>query len=163
MNVELSGPSPKRVITSFGIGWHKSAVKWKHRPELLGTRGSRIADVGPQEGIYVLYNSAGYLYVGISRAGIGGRLQQHVRKPWDRFSWFGFRDIDLLPSPSGICQLGPPVWKAAARQIRLKDVIRDFEAVLTRLPVKGENRAKSTLKHAEEWKQLKPRKARNSA
>ena len=58
----------------------------------------RVADFRHQRGIYVLYDDYGPSYVGLTRdLGLGARLKNHttdhLRKKWDRFSWFGFREM----------------------------------------------------------------------
>jgi hypothetical protein len=133
---------------------------------LVGIRGKSYLDFRLQTALYVLYGSGegrsqlGYLYVGITHEGksvrgLGQRLWEHAWDPdkrgkWDRFNWFGFRKV-TFDSKSRIGSLGPDVWRNETA-VRIKDIIRDLEAVLSRLP--GSTQARSNLKYAQEWTQL---------
>jgi hypothetical protein len=133
---------------------------------LVGTRDKYFIDFRLQTALYVLYGSGDgrsqldYRYVGITHEGksvrgLGQRLGEHAsdqekRGKWDRVNWFGFRKV-IFEGKSPVGSLGPEVWRNET-PIRIKDVIRDLEAVLSRLP--GSTQALSNLKYAQEWKQL---------
>lgn len=99
-------------LKNFGLQWEREAVQWS------GTRGNagHLSGIGPigvakknqvtadfrnQIGIYILYNNDKAVYVG--QAGSGGhdlfsRLKQHLTDHladrWNKFSWFGIRNVN---------------------------------------------------------------------
>jgi transcriptional regulator with XRE-family HTH domain len=90
------------LIRSFGILWDREFVDWATSvPRLLGVKqaGSKPVNFAEQAGIYVLYDQSRPIYVG--QAGdkrLAARLKEHTRgrfaSRWNRFSWFGVRDVN---------------------------------------------------------------------
>lgn len=100
-------------IKNFGLMWQRSSVAW------TGVRGNagHLSGFGPighpkkkqhdadfreQIGVYILYQGDKVVYVG--QAGSGGqtlykRLKDHtvdhLADRWDRFSWFGVKNVNL--------------------------------------------------------------------
>jgi len=97
------------IIRAYGLFWRNEEIDWrpgqgnKAQFRLLGRRGSnspglKVADFREQRGIYILYGNYGPHYVGLTRKqNIGKRLRDHLLGEheglWDRFSWFGFREV----------------------------------------------------------------------
>jgi len=82
----------------FGMYWRRNAVDWKIKPKILAAIDNNGFDVSNQTGIYLLHDGSKTVYVGQTEA-LGQRLQEHTKGRmafrWDRFSWFGFRPIDV--------------------------------------------------------------------
>jgi hypothetical protein len=99
-NEDASGANTDRIVRvpAFGLYWDKSKVRW-NSGELLG-RGpgsSNRVDFADQHGVYILYKDRSVAYVGRTIDSLYGRLRAHNRDNksvrWDRFSWFGFREV----------------------------------------------------------------------
>lgn len=128
---------------------------------LLGRRGKgatfRVADFRTQSGLYVLYGNYGPYYVGLVRSNrLGNRLRDHLtdrhKGKWDRFSWFGFRNVLRAPNRDGICLLGEPL---PAMPVESTFAIRDIEALLIRALGLGSNIQRSGFVGADQWVQIK--------
>jgi len=155
-------------ITSYGLFWRASQINWAPGS---GTRGEfnlfgkigerkpklRVADFRLQQGIYILYDAYGPAYTGLTRAslGLGKRLKDHtndhLKDRWDRFCWFGFRNIGQTVEKSGIhCLIDA--------NNTVKDdtyaTIGDLESLLIRLLGTKLNISKMKFENAEEWKQV---------
>jgi hypothetical protein len=83
------------IVNALGMFWERSKVYWDKYPRLFGftQKGTRV-DFSAQQGIYLLHDSQGVVYVGkTDKQGLGVRLKQHttdrLNGRWDRFSWFG--------------------------------------------------------------------------
>ena len=98
-------------VAAFGLFWDKGEVNWSRRRLLKLPPGAKNSvNFADQMGIYILHNGFSTAYVGRTTDSLYGRLRYHssdhksVR--WDRFSWFGFREISedgtLLPMPTGL-------------------------------------------------------------
>ena len=150
-------------VKSFGLFWRKDEVDWNPgagRPfRLLGRRGAnrgtiRIADFRQQTGIYILYGNHGAYYVGLTD-NLGSRLRDHVhdqhRNKWDRFSWFGFRRVQVAKEANGFRKLGPMATITLAHPTK---VIRDVEALIIRATgVHNINQMGFT--EGKQWEQIK--------
>ena len=159
-------------IRSYGLFWSADEVNWFPRSdpesgpfELLGRIGTKrgslwVCDFRYQKGIYVLYDDYGPYYVGLTRRQtLGTRLRAH-RNPrsrharnWDRFSWFGFRDVSDDCYDDGTSVLGdlPTQLLADARSS-----MRDTETLLMRAlgtHHRG-NETKTRFVGADEWTQI---------
>jgi hypothetical protein len=154
-------------IKSYGLFWSREEVNWHPGKgaigafRLLGRRGKnrgklRLADFLGQVGIYILYGNYGPYYVGLTiEKGFGSRLKDHCSNKhadnWDRFSWFGFRKVNLGKDEHGLCKLGEMAEIANANPA---ETIRDAEALLIRaMGLWNINQTKFTA--AEEWQQIK--------
>lgn len=88
------------IIKSFGMFWNRADVNWKTM-DLYGTQitGSKLVNFKDQKGIYLLHDAREVIYVGQAvKQPISKRLSDHCKDRlngrWDRFSWFGFYDVD---------------------------------------------------------------------
>ena len=98
---------PSGLVTSFGMHWRRSCVKWQSTPQLWGQRGNIKANVSLRRGVYILHGHHGnIIYVGQSNAqGIGPRLYYHdkngrLRPKWRFFSWFAIDGLVNLKNSS---------------------------------------------------------------
>lgn len=106
-------------IKNFGLFWRTDEVDWhpgrgaRGAFRLLGRQGThlsgvKLADFRYQHGIYILYGNHGPHYTGLTQ-GLGKRLQDHLEDDhtdqWDRFSWFGFKQVLKSVDDHGICNL----------------------------------------------------------
>ena len=104
---------------------------------LLGRQGSRtpdlrVADFFNEGGIYVLYGDYGPRYVGLTAdRGLGWRLREHQhdshRNQWDRFSWFGFRNVLKIRNTLGLSELSAI---ALTKRVVQRRMIHEMEALL---------------------------------
>jgi len=89
------------LIKAFGMFWERNLVQWRRSCSLVGRQqvNSDSVDFSDQRGIYILYDGKEVIYAGrsIDRA-MGDRLFEHtqdrLRGRWNRFSWFGVRDVN---------------------------------------------------------------------
>src|SRR6266550_6104025 len=120
----------RNLITSYGLFWKLDQTEWlsgdghKGKQRLLGRlkkKGSRlrVADFWLQTGIYVLYGNYGLYYIGVSGRQLGKRIHDHLTDDhagkWDRFSWFGFREVTDHRDVRGLLQLGMAQTTSAIR------------------------------------------------
>lgn len=90
-----------KEVAAFGRYW-KFGQKEAETGRLLGVRrGSNSPiDMAKQSGVYILHERERVVYVGkTERDGLIDRLREHKKgikwERWDRFSWYGFRAVDL--------------------------------------------------------------------
>lgn len=158
----------RNLITSYGLFWKLDETEWlsvdghkgKHR--LLGRlrkKGSRlrIADFWSQSGIYVLYGNYGLCYIGVSGHELGKRIHDHLTDDhageWDRFSWFGFREVTEGRDLGGLLLLGKAQTTSA---IRLSKARGDIEAILFRaFAGPGNHKRPSFGAKLEQWEQIR--------
>jgi hypothetical protein len=159
------------LIKNYGLFWRRDEVRWnpgqgqKGAFRLLGRRGSnlpgfRLADFRDQIGIYILYGNYGPHYVGLTRdQNLGKRLKDHLSdehgKSWDRFSWFGFRQV--LKKKGKQLNRGIDVIKdelPASIPVEPDRMIGDIEALLIKA-MGLRNKAHMEFDVAEEWLQVK--------
>lgn len=154
-------------ITSYGLFWREDEIDWepgKGRRDsfrLLGRVGAntgtiRICDFRHQSGIYILYDDYGPNYVGLTRAlGLGQRLKNHTSDrhagKWDRFSWFGFKNISDNKNQSGLSQLESGKDKVSTSQ---HTTIGDLEALLIVAMGTRSNKSKMKFSDASLWEQI---------
>ena len=95
------------TIASYGLYWEKTKVLWwpghTGRIRLLGKAmdAKEPVDFADQQGIYLLHKGMDVMYVGRAAGenrALFYRLRAHhddlSKAPlWDRFSWFGFREV----------------------------------------------------------------------
>lgn len=154
-------------IKNFGQFWRADEVDWnpgrgaRGAFRLLGRQGKnlpglRLADFRYQQGIYILYSNHGPYYTGLTtKQGLGKRLKDHLwddlADQWDRFSWFGFRQVLVGTHEHGICKLRELAGVAVGEPSK---VIRDVEALLIRA-MGLSNFAQTRFSEADEWVQVK--------
>jgi hypothetical protein len=155
-------------IHAFGLFWKVDEINWSpgkgKRGEfrLLGRRGKnagnlRMCDFRGQRGIYILYGNYGPHYAGLTRKQtLGKRLNDHRhdehRGKWDRFSWFGFRQVLKATDDQGLQRLKTkmPLHKS----IDPHTTIKEMEALLVKA-MALRNRADSKFVAADEWHQVR--------
>jgi hypothetical protein len=156
------------LINAYGLFWRADEVTWnpgrgrRRQFRLLGRRGSnrpglRLADFRSQSGLYVLYGNYGPHYVGLTGAErLGERLKDHLsdshRDEWDRFSWFGFRQVLKARDSEGICLLKSIPHVSLGNP---DSELADMEALLIRALGLSSNRNKTKFRKAKEWIQVK--------
>lgn len=150
------------IISSYGLFWRADEVEWfpgyGKKFRLYGRRGKsrqtlEMCDFWRQEGIYILYGNLGSYYGGLTKH-LGYRLRDHQRDKhaghWDRFSWFGFRQVQKGKDKHGLQKLGK---LPLAKFVSLKFVIRDLEALVLKA-MAVDNANTSHFKHGRVWEQV---------
>jgi hypothetical protein len=155
-------------ITSYGLFWHASEVNWspgkgkKNEFNVLGKVGSnkgkiKVADFRLQQGIYILYDDYGPAYTGLTRAsyGLGKRIkdhtQDHLARKWDRFCWFGFKDLAKKPNAKGVFEL---IDLGSSVEENTHTTIGDLETLLIQLLGTKLNKSKMKFEQAQRWEQI---------
>ena len=116
------------AVASLGILWERNAVIWKplalpgkHLPDAAATARPGVVDFAKQHAVYLLHRDREIIYVG-QTVELGPRLREHTKSPhlhnrWNRFSWFGFREVihkaaepgclgeAILPNGFGVSEL----------------------------------------------------------
>jgi hypothetical protein len=155
-------------VTSYGLFWWRDEIQWapgsgkRNTFRLLGHIDKRkdkirIADFRHQRGIYVLYDDYGPSYVGLTRdLGLGARLKNHttdhLKRRWDRFSWFGFRDI--IPSEEHRRYFNVDQSGADTITDDMNTTIGDLEALMILTMGPKHNRKFMGFSEAEQWDQV---------
>jgi hypothetical protein len=109
-----------------------------------------------QRGIYILYGDYGPHYVGLTvRRGIGVRLKEHrsdrLRNRWDRFSWYGFRNVGETRDHLGLSTLSD---MGLMKRVEQRQMIREMEALL--INAMGlHNIRPGVFPAAEKWSQIR--------
>lgn len=111
---EAENPNKIVRVSAFGLYWEKGQVSWRSR-EILGRQPGATLSVNfaDQKGVYILHNDRSIVYVGRTTDSLYARLRYHNRDTdrksvrWNKFSWFGFRDVnpdtgELMPLPGEI-------------------------------------------------------------
>jgi hypothetical protein len=154
------------LIKSFGLFWRADEIDWRPGAgnpfRVIGRQGRQLpglqlCDFRDQRGIYILYGRYGPYYVGLNRKqGLGDRLRQHQNDHhsdrWERFSWFGFRQVLKSRNPDGLQRL-----RDMRNSLQLGNpdkVIGDLEAMLIHALGTYSNINKSKFARATEWKQV---------
>ena len=99
---EQAGVGPRIVgVPAFGLYWEKEKVNWgRGSSGILGRQavGSNAVDFSEQRGVYLLHKERSIVYVGRTTDTLRRRLDWHNKDSkaprWNRFSWFGFRDVN---------------------------------------------------------------------
>lgn len=117
----------------------------------------RMADFRAQRGIYILYGNYGPYYAGLTRQQtLGKRLKQHCTDEhegeWDRFSWFGFKEILKKTDADGLHLL--KIKMPQRKAVNPHSAIKEMEALLIKA-MALRNRADSKFIKAEEWEQVR--------
>lgn len=103
------------AVTSLGVLWERDAVTWtpltlvgKHLPDAAAAARPGVIDFATQHAVYLLHLDREIVYVG-QTVELGPRLREHTKSPhlhnrWNRFSWFGLREV--IHNDSGPGHLG---------------------------------------------------------
>lgn len=155
------------LIRAYGLFWQRDEVAWapgrgaaRHLYGRRGTRnpGLRVADFKDQIGLYILYGLHGPYYVGLTRGrqGFASRIGNHDNdehsRYWDRFSWFGFRDVLDDWDEHGIQWLAPR--SESTKLGTTSQVIADIEALTIKALGCHANKNKMKFGKADEWIQV---------
>ena len=84
-------------VACYGLHWDRSLVDWA-KSEVLGRAypGAVAINFADQKGIYLLHQERFTVYVGQTQDSLYNRLRHHnngKQARWDKFSWFGFREV----------------------------------------------------------------------
>jgi hypothetical protein len=159
------------IIRAYGLFWRQDEINWnpgagnkvnlEDQFRLLGRVGKnqgtlKVADFRTQHGIYILYGDLGAHYVGLTRKqAIGKRLKDHLHDEhegfWDRFSWFGFREVLKMTDAYGLRQLKT---MPGLKLTEPDKVIGDIEALLMKA-MSVRNKADMNFANAEKWDQIR--------
>jgi hypothetical protein len=155
-------------IHAFGLFWKIDEIDWfpgkgkRGVFRLLGRQGKnagklKMADFRGQRGIYILYGNYGPHYAGLTRRQtLGKRLQDHLKDEhsgqWDRFCWFGYKQVLKATDRHGLHILKAKMPKQ--KSIDPHTAIKEMEALLIK-SMALRNRADSKFIFAEEWHQVK--------
>jgi hypothetical protein len=115
-----------------------------------------MADMRQQVGLYVLHDDWGVYYVGLTiKRTLGQRIKDHLddahKDRWDRFSWFGFREVLRGQNEHGLCRLRSLPASSVGNP---EDAIRDMEALLIYLHNPRGNQRTQQFQRAQEWTQV---------
>ena len=125
-------------VTSFGIYWEREA-EWsptklygEHLPDPINKKRPGVVNFAKQDAVYLLHHDREIVYVGQTvgtTAGLAERLRAHTRSPtlhsrWNRFSWFGFREVVHDGSGGGLGEAHLPTDFAVC------DLMAVVEAIL---------------------------------
>ena len=87
------------ALRAFGMYWRREEVIWAGKPRLFGRQGAGATEVNFSEqiGVYLLHDRDRVIYVGRAADTLFARLRAHTTDRlggrWDRFSWFGLRNV----------------------------------------------------------------------
>ncbi len=156
-------------VTSYGLFWRENEIEWapgkgnRKTFRLLGRLGAnrgtlQMADFRHQQGIYILYDEYGPSYVGLTRGqGLGKRLKDHradhLAKKWDRFSWFGFRELGAVGADGILALFDLPGEGELSDDTHT--TIGDLEALLIKAIGPKRNTASMSFNNAREWTQVR--------
>lgn len=91
--------NPAGALQAFGMFWQRDQVIWSGRPKIMGRQGlgATTVNFSEQVGVYLLHDRERVIYVGRASDTLFARLKFHTTDRlggrWDRFSWFGLRDV----------------------------------------------------------------------
>jgi hypothetical protein len=154
------------IIRAYGLFWRVDEVDWNpgsgKRFRMLGHIGTnqpgvRVADFREQRGLYILYGNYGAHYVGLTRKqDIGKRLRDHLDDQhagrWDRFSWFGFRQVLKAKDADGLQRLRDmPSLQVGSPN----DAIGDMEALLIKALGLPPNVKQMKFRYGQCWEQVR--------
>ncbi len=107
--------------------------------------------------VSILYSDYGPYYVGLTRRQyLGKRLKDHLNdhhaEQWDRFSWFGFRQVLKSKDENGLRKLKdmPTLSLGSTSQ-----AIADMEALLIKALGLASNLNQMNFSSADEWTQVR--------
>jgi hypothetical protein len=101
---QLDGADAEQVaetgaLRAFGMFWQRELVVWSGA-KLLGRQSAGATEVNfaAQVGVYLLHDRERVIYVGRATDTLFARLKVHTSDRlggrWDRFSWFGLRNVN---------------------------------------------------------------------
>ncbi len=116
-----------------------------------------MADFREQLGLYILYGNYGPHYAGLTqRQTLGKILKDHLRDEhkgqWDRFSWFGFKQVLKRRDRNGLHLLKEQLPKRTS--IDPNTAIEEMKALLIKAMALT-NLSESRFANAQEWFQVK--------
>lgn len=100
------------ALKAFGMYWQRDHVIWSGRPRILGRQslGASNVNFSAQVGVYLLHDRDRVIYVGRATDTLFARLKFHtvdrLSGRWDRFSWFGLKNVE----PDGTLSGPSPAW-----------------------------------------------------
>jgi hypothetical protein len=167
-------------VSSFGLFWRRDQVIWtrddieeedelesQFKFVLFGKLGHKrpklkVCDFRFQQGIYILYDEYGPVYLGLSGRrkngeALGQRLKEHLAdrhgETWSRFSWFGFDKIESRDDV--FCGISTASSAVIEEGTNVSSTIRDTEALLMHIIMPANNRSSITkFKDAVQWEQV---------
>ena len=155
-------------IYAFGLFWHADEIDWfpgrgkRDAFHLLGRQGKysnklRMADFRDQLGLYILYGNYGPHYAGLThRQTFGKRLKDHMRDEhrgkWDRFCWFGFKQVLKTRNRDGLHRLRDKIPQRTSIDPNI--AIEEMKALLIKAMALT-NISETKFANAEEWLQVK--------
>lgn len=107
--IEIIEEPEAGALQAFGMYWQREQVIWSGRPRLLGRQslGASNVNFAAQVGVYLLHDRDRVIYVGRATDTLFARLKFHtvdrLSGRWDRFSWFGLKNVEADGSLSGPC------------------------------------------------------------
>lgn len=99
ISVKVSENTDTGALRAFGMFWRRDHVGWSGPPRLLGRQGLGAVEVNfaSQVGAYLLHDRERVIYVGRASDTLYARIKAHTTDRlggrWDRFSWFGLKDV----------------------------------------------------------------------
>lgn len=150
IETEAAGDVDSGALRALGMYWRREAVVWSTRPKILGRQsaGATNVDFAEQLGIYLLHDRDRIIYVGRAADALVSRLKAHtidrLEGRWDRFSWFGLRDVGA----DGALSDAHTTWDQDA-------VIETLEALLIECLEPPQNRRRGDNLAAIEFLQVK--------
>lgn len=150
VEVDTSVDEESGALRALGMYWRREAVIWSARPKILGRQsaGATHVDFAEQLGIYLLHDRDRVVYVGRAADALVTRLKAHtadrLEGRWDRFSWFGLRDVGA----DGQLSDAHTAWDQEA-------VIETLEALLIECLEPPQNRRRGDNLAAIEFLQVK--------
>ena len=155
-------------IHAFGLFWQTDEIDFfpgrgrRNAFRLLGRQGKysgtlHMADFRGQLGLYILYGNYGPHYAGLTqRQTLGKILRDHLidehRGQWDRFSWFGFKQVLKRRNRSGLHLLKRQLPERTS--IDPGTAVNEVKALLTKAMALT-NLAENRFANAQEWVQVK--------
>lgn len=148
------------IIKAFGMYWSRERVLWGGTgTSIFGCQRGSLQPINfkDQRGVYVLYDHAGLLYVGLCiDQGLGKRLWDHTKDRlegrWERFSWFGLK---------GVTEDGELTEMPERLTIRASLAISTLETILIEVAEPRQNRKRGQQDSALEYLQAEdPERAR---
>lgn len=137
------------AIRAFGMYWRRNQVIWEGSGLLTGrqSENSDPVNFAEQIGVYLLHDRDRVVYVGRALDALYSRIFAHTRDRlegrWDRFSWFGLRNVQA----DGSLTVAETSWNSAT-------VVETMEALLIECIEPVQNRRRGDRFNAIEYLQV---------